>query len=333
VLGLLSAASALAGVPVARAAEMARVITGSDGSEPVARGHSGLNHDGVPLQICVSIDADGAHYRLLGDPASDIADIGKRFGRSLAAAEAMVLMADAEALRPLIEATLQCLVGHPDDFDPTHHPDGVLWLAGQFEGRGLALYVDARDGGIAPAKRLRTWFERLAQPTTDAEALLAAVAAGRVMSAGVEGVGPGYARAKVYWRLAHPVPLADSPIALFGEPAFARVVLEVLGERTVHLDAIVLSAGLALPNGTLTDVKLDICCCPRCVHLDPTEAVTLGRSLAAAHGLPAPDLAPLLDRGELAFIGFGLTRAGEPRLNFYVKPRLEGFDHGRHHVE
>jgi hypothetical protein len=327
-LGLLSAASALAGVPVARVAEIARVVTGSDGPEPIARGHSGLNHDGTPLQLCVSISADGVHYRLLGDPASDVADLGRRFGRSLAAAEAMLPMSGAEALRPLVKTTLECLVGDPDKFDPLRHPDGVLWLAGELDGRGFAVYVDARDGGVAPVARLRAWLSRLAELTPDAEALLAAVAAGRVMSAGVEGVAPGHARAKIYWRLARPAPLADSPISLFGEPAFARVVLEVLGERTVHLDAIVLSAGLALPSGMLTDAKLDICCCPRCVRLDPAEAVALGRDLAAAHDLPAPDLASLLACGELAFIGFGLTRVGEPRLNLYVKPRLEGFAHG-----
>jgi hypothetical protein len=153
------------------------------------------------------------------------------------------------------------------------------------------------------------------------------------MSAGVEGVGPGFARAKIYWRLAQPAALADSPIGLFGEPAFAQVVLEILGERTVHLDAIVLSAGLAMPSGTLADAKLDICCCPRCVNLDPGEAVALARSLATAHGLPEPDLAPLLTGGELAFIGFGLTRLGEPRLNLYVKPRLKDLNHGRYHGE
>lgn len=327
-LGLLSAAGMLAGVPVARAAQMARVVTGSDGPEPIARGHSGLNHDGTPLQLCVSIGVDGVHYRLLGDPACNMPDIGQRFNRSLVATAALLPMAGAEALQPLVETTLECLVGGPNGFDPARHPDGVLWLAGELEGRGFALYVDARDGGAAPAARLRSWLARLAQPTADAEALLAAVAAGRVMSAGVEGVSPDHARAKIYWRLAHPARLADSPIALFSDPAFARIVLEVLDERTVHLDAIVLSAGLALPGGTLTDAKLDICCCPRCVRLDPAEAIALGRDLAAAHGLPAPDLAPLLACGELAFIGFGLTCAGEKRLNLYVKPRLEGPDHG-----
>jgi hypothetical protein len=327
-LGLLSAASALAGVPAARAVEMARIVTGSDGPELLACGHSGLNYDGVPLQICVSIDADGARYRLLGDPAADVPEIDRRFGRSLKAVEEMLPLTGAEALRPLVDTTLECLVDGVHGFDPTRHPDGVLWLAGQIDGLGLALYVDARDGGVAPEARLRAWLASLARLTQDAEALLATVAQGRVMSAGVEGVAPGYARAKIYWRLARPSPLAYSHINMFREPAFARVILEVLGERAVHLDAVVLSAGLALPSGALTDAKLDICCCPRCVHLTPDEALALARDLAAAHDLPLIELAPLFVDGELAFIGFGLTQAGEPRLNLYVKPRLERPGHG-----
>jgi hypothetical protein len=325
-LDLLSAASALAGIPADRAVAMANIVTGSDGPAPVAHGHSGLNHDGVPLQLCVTLDADGARYRLLGDPAADIPDIARRFGRSLDAAEDLLPLAGAEPLRPLVEATLDALVGGADGFDPARHPDGVLWLAGQIDGRGLALYVDARDGGIAPDARLRDWLARLAEPTPDVEELLAAVAAGRVMSAGVEGVAPGYARAKIYWRLAGPAPLADSPVALFADPAFARVIHQVLGDRAVHLDGIVLSAGLALPGGRLADAKLDLCCCPRCVSLDGDAALALANDLAAAHGLRAPDLAPLLGAGELAFIGFGLTRDRAPRLNLYFKPRRENGD-------
>jgi hypothetical protein len=326
-LTLLTAASTLAGTAPDRAVAMANIVTGSDGSVPVARGHSGLNHDGTPLQLCVTIDADGPRYRLLGDPAADVPQIGRRFHRSLVAAEALLPMAGAEPLRPLVETTLRALVGGEKGFEADRHPDGVLWLAGQLEGRGLALYVDARDGGVAPMERLRDWLAKIVTATPDGAALLAAVAAGRVMSAGLEGVAPGYARAKIYWRLAEPGMLADSPIALFGDPAFADVVQGVIGARDIRLDGIVLSAGLAIPSGELADAKLDICCCPRCVHLDTPQAAAMARELAIAHGLPAPDIVPLLAAGELAFIGFGLTRDRAPRINLYFKPRL-GSDDG-----
>ena len=319
---LLNAASTLACVPSGRAVTMACIVTGSAGETPVARGHSGLNHDGTPLQLCVTIDGKGARYRLLGDPASDVNDIALRLGRSLAATESLLPLAGAEPLEPLVRTTLSALIGDADGFDPARHPDGVLWLAGQLDGPGLALYVDARNGGIDAVARLREWLKCLADPTPDMEALLAAVARGRVMSAGIEGVAPGYARAKIYWRLNSPSALSDIPVKLFAAPAFAEVVTEVIGSREIPLDGIVLSTGLAIPGGRLADVKLDICCCPRCVSLGSAETVTIARRLAAAHGLQMPDIAPLAASGDLAFIGFGLTRKGDPRLNLYFKPRL-----------
>ena len=327
-LSLLKAASVLAGAPVDRAVAMACVVTGSDGPTPISRGHSGLNHDGAPLQLCVSIDRDGARYRLLGDPAADIPDIVHRLKRSLIAAEALLPLSGAQALEPLVKATLAGLIGDENGFDPARHPDGVLWLAGPLQGAGLALYVDARNGGRSAVDRLRAWLASTVEVTEDSEALLAAVAAGRVMSAGLEGLAPGYARAKIYWRMAGAAALAESPIALFADPAFARTAAEVIGDRDIRLDGLVLNAGLSIPDGRLVDAKLDICCCPHCVRLEPAEAVLLAHRLAMFHDLPMPDIAALTTAGELAFIGFGLTRKREPRLNFYFKPKLGDVDHG-----
>jgi hypothetical protein len=327
-LALLKATSALAGASVDRTVAMARVITGSDGPALIERGHSGLNHDGSPLQLCVSFDAAGARYRLLGDPASDVPDIGSRLDRSLVAKDQLLRMADAESLGSALDQTLECLVGTQARFDPARHPDGVIWLAGELEGRGVAMYVDARDGGVDPQARLHDWLEAVTRRSPDADLLVEAVSMGRVMSAGIEGASPKYARAKIYWRLARPEPLDASPIGLFSHPAFARFTTDVLGEREVSLDAIVLSAGISLPSAELADAKLDICCCPRCVSLDADAAVTLATRLAAMQGVTLPDIRPLLDVSDLAFVGFGLTRDLEARTNLYFKPKLEVTDHG-----
>ncbi|MEA2987562.1 MAG: hypothetical protein QOG83_273 [Alphaproteobacteria bacterium] len=327
-LALLKATSALAGASVDRTVAMARVLTGSDGPALIECGHSGLNHDGSPLQLCISFDGAAARYRLLGDPASDVSDIGRRFDRSLIAKKELLRLADAESLGPVLDRTLECLVGTQTRFESAKHPDGVMWLAGELEGRGVAMYVDARDGGVDPAARLHDWLGTVARRSPDADLLVEAVSMGRVMSAGIEGVSPKFARAKIYWRLAKPAPLGTSSIDLFSHPAFARFTIDVLGEREVSLDAIVLSAGLALPSATLADAKLDICCCPRCASLDADATLALATRLAAMQSATLPDIRPLIDVSDLAFVGFALTRDLEARVNLYFKPKLEVSDNG-----
>ena len=321
---LLQATSTLAGIPLAAVRDLACTLTGSEGPDPVRRGRSGLNHDGAPLQLCVGLGRDGPRYRLLGDPASDVVDIGLRFRRSLRTTDSILASTGSGAIEPAIASTLNALVGDDGIFHPDHYPDGVVWLGAPLAGPGIALYVDARDGGRDPEKRLRAWLASVLRFGDDAECLVRTVMSGRIMSAGIEGVAPGYARAKAYWRLATPTALSDLPIDLFHAPAFARAVDLVFGERVLPLDSIVLSAGLALPGGELVDAKLDICCCPRCVRLSTGEAAYLIGELARTFDLPEPDLTPLLEAGELAFIGFGLDRAGEARLNIYLKPVAEG---------
>jgi hypothetical protein len=327
-LALLKATSVLAGAPVDRALAMARVVTGSEPPGFIERGHSGLNYDGIPLQLCISVDAAGARYRLLGDPASDLPDIRRRFDRSLTAKEDLLRLADAESLGPVLDQTLDCLVGLQTRFDAAKHPDGVIWLAGDIAGRGVAMYVDARDGGIDPQARLHDWLGTVARLSPDADSIVQAVSMGRVMSAGIEGVSPKHARAKIYWRLAKPEPLGASPVELFSHPSFARFAVDVLGEREVRLDGVVLSAGLALPSAALADAKLDICCCPRCVGSDADSTLVLLARLAAMNDLPIPDIRPLMDSSDLAFVGFALTRDLEARVNLYFKPKPGVSGHG-----
>ncbi len=319
-LSLLNATSLLGGITLAAATEIAARVTGSASSGPVPFGHSGLNYDGIPLQVCASIGLQGVRYRMLGDPASDVPDISERFVRSLRELDTLIPVTRAGKIEAALRDTIEILVGTGDRFDPLLHPDGVLWIGAPLSDPGIALYVDARNGGIDPATRLRTWLMGLVDSPVVAELLLGAVLAGRVMSAGIEGVAPGYARAKIYWRLASACALSDIPLPLFSDPAFATAVLEVIGDRELPLDSIVLSAGVDIPSGEFGDAKIDICCCPRCVRLDPGDAEHLICKLAETYQLPVPDLRQLLVAGELAFIGFGLTRNREPRINIYMKP-------------
>jgi hypothetical protein len=92
-------------------------------------------------------------------------------------------------------------------------------------------------------------------------------------------------------------------------------------DRELPLDAIVLSAGLSVPGGHFVDAKLDICCCPRCVKLDAAQAASLIDRLSSRLGVATPAIDEVLAAGELAFLGVGLDRKLEPRLNVYLKPQ------------
>jgi hypothetical protein len=317
---LFEAAGALAALPVDRVQAVANVVTASAAGAPIERGFSGLNHDGTPVQFCISIDATGARYRLLGDPASDERDSGLRYARSLAALDAVLDLGHAAKLRPLVLDMLGAIVGAAPETDPAAYPDGVLWLGAPLAGPGVAVYVDARRGGDEAPDRFRSWLVSLVQPSADEERVVEAVRHGRIMSLGVEGVSPDIARAKVYWRLARPHALSDFAIPLLADRAFAHFVELVIGDREMHLDGVVLSAGLAVPSGKLVDVKLDLCSCPRCLSFDSAGAADLLDRLARTFGLSLPPLDATLRASEVAFLGFGLDRSGDVRLNVYFKP-------------
>lgn len=319
---LLTATSAFAGLPYSVVHALACDVTGSVGAEPVAKGHSGLNHDGCPLQICLSFARSGVRTRMLGDPAADQSDKKARFRYSLSVVDRLLPLARAQAIADTLDTSVTALVGSHDDFDPERYPDGGLWVGVGVGQPGIAVYLDARGGGDDPVPRLASWLEQICgEATADIDALLAAVSRGRIMSAGIEGAAPGYARAKVYWRLQEPVALDSLGIPLFADDAMLWAVGAIMQDFELPLDAIVLNAGLTAPGGKFVDAKVDICCCPRCVVLSTEAAHDLIARLTGHFDLPMPDVRDVLRSGDMAFIGIGVDRNAEPRLNIYLKPK------------
>jgi hypothetical protein len=316
---LVRVAAKLARVPYPETAATTagRLVPQRGGAGP--RWRSTLNNDGSPLQVCVTASARGVSVRLLADPGSHADSPSERVALARAALGAVLSRAEHADLREPCLEVLETVTPAPLEAEPAA-AGGVLWLGAPVRGTGLALYVKARWRSAGEDwDRCAALAERL---LPDPSAALAVVRRLRghahPVSAGLELNGRG-GRLKLYWRPQALVALADTGVELLADQAFAGFVQATIGERAVPAEGLVLSAGFALESGALRDAKLDICA--HCVPRPPDAWDELIGSLAAVHRLEAPPRHDVLGGGlaEVAFLGLGLDRDGERRLNVYLK--------------
>ncbi len=278
---------------------------------------SGLNYDGTPLQLCITIARGQAASRVLADPAAGERELERRYERGLLALDsAPARGSDADADR-LCDRLLAALV--PDAAAVLARPDGVLWLGAGLSHAGLAAYVDARPAGV---DGLRRWLESEVGDASGVRVLLQALAHGAaIQSAGVETAASG-ARLKVYWRLTGGQRLYQAGLPGLTDRRFAEFARLALAPRgRMRRTGVVLSAGVRASDGMLSDVKLDLCGCPGCLALSAAQWSEVLGEVATRNAIALPPLDALLARAEVAFVGFGLNAAGEPRLNLYFKER------------
>jgi hypothetical protein len=314
---LVELATAVTGADEAHSASLSRAVAAEETADlPPEQRVSGLNHDGTPLQLCVTLSRAGAASRVLADPAAGEPDLERRFLRACGALDAALKLGGSDQLRELCVRLLTSMV--PDAAAVRACPDGALWLAAGLSKPGVAVYVDAR---VAGRDGVRAWLARELGETEGTALLCAALDDDAlVQSLGVEGRGDA-ARVKVYWRLSRSRRLdAIGPGAL-ADARFADFVTAALRPRgRMRLSGIVCSAGVAAHDGSVSDVKLDLCGCPSCLDLDAAQWQGVVEEVAARNDLPVPAALPeLFARSEVAFVGFGLDAAGDPRLNVYAK--------------
>jgi hypothetical protein len=286
-------------------------------------GRSGLNYDGSPLQFCMSASRNGVSYRLLGDPAWELAEPLDRYHASCVALEEVIALTSSRPLAPLLHSTLALNLPE-SEADIRQYPDGVMWLAGSLNGPGCAMYVDARRGGAEIAlERLMNWLHAISADTEHTRELHGALQRNAdLMCLGIEGVSMERARAKVYWRMRQPAGLDELQLSPFCDPGFVTFLNLCLGQRSIRLTGIVLNAGIHIPTGQWADVKLDVCGCRNCLDFSAQEALEVANSLTSAFDLAPLPVATALEYGEIAFWGFGLDAQGQQRINIYFKPTL-----------
>lgn len=286
--------------------------------EPIGR--SSINSDGSPLQLVLSAFGGAWRTRLLGDPASLVADPLQRARASRPALQRALHHTESAALEPLADATWRMLLPQ-DEVTLRRHVEGVCWLGGGVGMPGLAVYFDATRGSEDERwNRLRDWLRAVLPAADRAEETLAALRPhADLMCAGFEGTKPSNARAKLYWRLRHPVTLRELGVDLLAGDELAEWLAMTMSDRAMSSTGFVFSAGFLVATGDLFDVKLDLCC--HCLDYRPAQWPALLERWSRRWELPPLDLRALLDgRGAvLSYAGFGIDRQGSGRINLYLR--------------
>jgi hypothetical protein len=307
----------------AHSVALLRVLLGDPGAEhlPPAR-QSGLNPDGVPLQLCVSSRPGGSAHVLIGDPAAHIAHLGQRQQAAVDCARALVRRFGVEPIAPAVEATIAYMLPG-DAAGRAASPMGVLWLAAGVEQPSFALYAGAAWPGDPAAgwRRVSRWLAAvLDEPAQALNATMRLRDIARPESACIEGTHASTARVKIYFRLTRAS--ADGALAVLAldDDRVHTFVEDVVGARDLPLSALVFSMSFDLATGAWRDAKLDICV--HCVRRPRREWQGLLEQAQRSPGVDTNAAMAMLDAPglELACIGIGLDRYGQPRVNVYGKP-------------
>jgi hypothetical protein len=210
----------------------------------------------------------------------------------------------------------------PENCAQVAEPDaGIMWLATGMHECTAAAYLNARWGSAAEDwARARLCFRSMLPHPEDAENVINDLEArAQLASIGLETTSSKDMRLKIYWRLTTPTLLSTLAIPLLQDPAMSRFFATVVSNERMPLTSIVFSAGFLLSTGELEDVKADLCahCLPRPLNswLDRVDEVTEQNSLptmALRSCLRGSNLEP-------AFLGLGLNRNHQVRMNLYMK--------------
>jgi hypothetical protein len=287
-------------------------------------GVSQLNNDGTPLQLCLSMSEKNLGVRLIADPAWRLGLADERFEASLesfnAASEESSEESGAVEMRPLLQRLID-LAKPLDKRVVDQFTRGFFWIGRGLNQPGVAVYHDTKPYGDSAWALAARWLKELLPDARIVDATLDRLREHvSLASVGLEGARAGEARAKIYWRLKTPVRLSALGIDLLDDSAFALFLAEAIGQRDMRLSGTVMSLGFDLSNGEIEDVKIDLC--GHCLPQSPREWLTTLDELSETFGLSRfPVYDEILEEGcEVAFLGLGLNRRGQKRLNLYLKP-------------
>jgi hypothetical protein len=306
----------LAGRPVAEVARLADLLTADSGRTGALQGISSLSADGVPLQLCLTSGREGWELRLIGDPATHLSDPEARARASRTAIAAVLAAASAQGLADLVERSWELLL--PQEGGLGVYLEGVTWFGASLGKPGCAVYFDVTKGELAERwRRVETWFGAIAGPAA-IEATRGLRAVGLPMAAGLEGIDAERARLKLYWRLAHAAPLHTFGIPLLADPGIAEFLRLLISDRAIDGDGLVLAIGLSPADGSVVDVKADVCG-HHCLGYSEIEWVRRLDAIASRFGFAPLPVARAFEHGaRVSYVGFGVDAGGVARLNVYL---------------
>ncbi|QRQ85825.1 hypothetical protein [Cupriavidus oxalaticus] len=322
--GLFGAVASLLPEAAVHARQVAEILlhhppVDAEASHP----RSDLNVNGSPLQLLLSARPARWEARLIADPAFHEADPLVRWRKSLAALEATLRATGAEGLRELVQLTVKTVI--PQD-EPAlrQYPTGMIRLAAGLASRGAAVYMGAPHR-VDRWDVARRWAACVLGSADTAHALIGRLEPNAaVFGMGVEGVSLPHARAKLYWRLRQSVPIDAFGMPWLASPAMTRFLAAVLGDRSIPLNALTFSAGFDVVDGTLTDVKTDVCIANAGLGLrDALQCVNEQAALLGLSPRPLDRCSEVLEqhRVDIGCLGLGSDSRGTHRLNIYLHQR------------
>lgn len=279
-----------------------------------------LNNDGVPLQLCLSSSIGGTSLRLIGDPGAHLADLELRYQIMQASLHRCIDLSQSASLSELAMQTLRQFI--PESVNErSHYHQGFAWLALSPEQSGFAFYLETAPLGRAAGwDAVQAWLAQVLPSDQTAQQIVAKLSQHCVVaSVGLEGRDVQHCRAKIYFRLAQSMPLAELGIDLLVQAPMMEFLSLTMGEFGVDREGLVMSAGFSVSTGALMDVKLDLC--GHCLTYQNHEWLKVIDQLVQHFGLTPFSLEDILlhKACQVAFIGLGLDAHLQPRLNVYLK--------------
>lgn len=318
---LLSRAAQISGVDAKMTESCASSLLGIPLDETsVYSGHSTLNSNGSPLELCITSGASGLSARVLADPAFFVSGALEqyRIGQKM-----LIQALDASgctAMHRICGDTLEFLVGNDPD-RIMEFQNGILWLGSGVLDKGIALYIDADPAGKDDSwVRTGNWLISILKNPEYAISTLDTLSKNvKLASIGIEGSVPANARAKIHWRLRRSIPIKHLGIDLLMDNGLLSFLVNAVGERSIHRNGIVMSAGFSITTGVIADVKIDIC--GHCLNMATNEWVNLIHWCANNFDIREIPIQEVLQDTDMrvAYIGLGLNSSGSYRLNLYLR--------------
>lgn len=278
---------------------------------------STLNADGTPVQLCLTVSPEGEQLRLLADPATDEADVIVRFRSGVrAVGDAVEFLPPGARARFLGAFEEAC----PGPGDLRSLSSGAVWVGRGLDVAWAGTYVTARWG-----TRDRRWERAISWLRGTVGSGVEPVAShlrsrAEPVSLSLESGADGRVRAKLYLRLLGPCALRELGIPRLNTQAVVEFLAQTLGDHAVPRTGIVISVSGVCDANEFTDAKLDVC--GHCVPRSRDAWVRWLSGMGARLGMAAPRARATLSSPdfEVAFVGLGVNRRDEPRLNLYLKP-------------
>ncbi len=114
-------------------------------------GASCLNNDSVPLQLCLIAGKKGTTLRIIADPGANCCSTEARYKVSMQTLWHALEINHAQALAPLVQTTIDCLLPHTEE-ERSAYKQGFVWIAASPEQLGLAFYLE-----MAPQSHQNGW--------------------------------------------------------------------------------------------------------------------------------------------------------------------------------